>query len=194
MLTIKKIIAFLVVFVILGLTGVALDLATGGVYGIRVTLVEGGKMADKRTRNWLNHLKKGWVFSPVLVLGFMVSPFLFIFALAVFIFDQYRAHQVFYAEDGTRVVYPGRPIQDTDGDNHGPGAVRGYLRSWFGPSLTGIVYCGEPLPENFLALHSASKEDVDRAKAIGWMVITIQGVEFLAPAKVEDQNQPLYDE
>jgi len=164
---------------IFGLLGVALDLLTGGKYAIRVTLEEGRQVASIRVRAWLNLVKRGWVFSPVLFLGFVISPVLFIFAFLVYIVDSYRAYQVYYTEDGKRIVYPSRDI--TDADVGASGSSSGWLSKFFGPGQSGFIYMGKAMPANFKLYVNQGPTVVSKAKDLGWRIVTVQGQDFLAP-------------
>jgi len=179
---VRRSLTFLMVFLVLGLVGALLDLLTGGQYGIRVTLVAGGRMASKRVRRWLAILSRGWLFSPVLFLAIVLSPVLFVFALVVYIVDSYRFYQVFYDEVGNRVVYPTSPITDEDIASSRGGGVTNWLKSVLGPQMSGILYQGEPLPENFKLISLVGKEALKSAQEQGWRKIQISGLTFLAPS------------
>jgi len=194
----RAIITFLIIFILLGSLGALFDLLTGGSYRIRVTLVEGGKYASKKVRAWVNLLVKGWIWSPLFALAVLLSPFLFVLVLCVYIFDSYRQYQVYYDDDTLeRFVYPRNPI--TESTVKRAGSSRGWIKSFFGPSLTGIVYMGEPLPKSFIPLASADENTTNTAKVKGWQVIEISGVEFLAPPQgafppeVVDEDEGLLD-
>lgn len=187
---IKRVMIFLTFFLVFGLLGVALDLLTGGKYAIRVTLEEGRQVASLRVRAWLNTVKRGWVFSPVLFLGFVISPVLFIFAFLVYIVDSYRAYQVYYSDDGKRIVYPSRNISDAD--VIASGSRTGWLSRFFGPGQSGFIYMGKAMPDNFKLYVNQTPLVVAKAKELGWRMVTIQGQDFLAPP-LEDPTAALED-
>lgn len=180
MFSYRAVITFIVIFILLGSLGALFDLLTGGSYRIRVTLVEGGKYASKKVRVWVNLLVKGWVWSPLFALAILLSPILFTLVLLVYIFDSYRQYQVYYDDDTLeRFVYPRNPI--TESTIKKAGGSIGWMKTFFGPSLSGIVYMGEPLPKSFILLSAASEATVKLAKSKGWEIISISGIEFLAP-------------
>jgi len=188
MLSSQAFITFIIVFILLGSVGVLFDLLTGGSYHIRVTLVDGGSYASKKVRAWINLLVRGWVWSPLFALAVLLSPVLFVLVLGVYIFDSYRQYQVYYDHETLeRVVYPSEPI--TEDTIKRAGTSRGWLRNFFGPTMTGIVYMGAPLPENFVPLTDSDDKFVKDKLVENWRVVTISGVEFLAPP-VNEVIQP----
>jgi len=178
MFSFKKFFVFITFFLVFGMVGAIADLLTGGSYGIRVAMVEGGKMASVRTRNWIAQIKRGWIFSPVLALSFLISPVIFVFMFLLYLFDTYRAYQVFYDDDGKRVVYPTRALRDDDiVDQDGAGFLAGLFRG----TGTGILYQGRPIPDNFKEKARQTAAVMSKAKDLGWGVTKIGGVEFLTP-------------
>lgn len=193
---IKRISIFLIFFLVLGGIGLLFDFLTVGKYGIRSALTVSSDLAVIRVGRFYRGLKRGWLFSPIFALAFLLSPVLFIFVFGVGLYDIYRSDEVWYTDSGDRVVYRSREI-DLDAIQAaietGPtvNALSRWMNLFRGQDV--ILYRGGPIPDGFLSYEAATEKDAKFAASMKWRTITISGVSFFAPPPEQDQNVRLRD-
>jgi len=191
---IKRVSVFLIFFLVLGGVGLLFDFLTVGKYGIRSALTVSADLSVIRVGRFFRGLKRGWLFSPIFALAFLLSPLLFVFVFGVGLYDIYRSDEVWYTDSGDRVVYRSREI-----DLHaiqtaietGPtvNALSRWMNLFRGQDI--ILYRGGPIPSGFLSYEAATEKDAKFAASLKWRTITISGVNFFAPPPEQDQNVQL---
>lgn len=190
---IKRVFIFLTIFLTFGALGYLLDFVTGGRYGIRSVLTATADIASTRTLVMLQRFKRGWIWSPVLFVAYIISPVFFVFWGCIVIYDCYSTTDVYYDDKGGRWTYKGKTLTEADLDKN-PQAAQWFgrrLATIFGGGTTGVLYQGGPIPHGWAPEHTLGRDERQKALDLNWRRMELGGNFWYAPPLGKDQDVPL---
>jgi len=179
MFVLKASLGFLLFFIVFGFLGVLLDILTEGRYAIRENLFAGRNVAMSRVKRWGRFIGRTWLMTPVFYILVVLSPFAFLFALGVYVYDCYSQTQVTYGQDGTRTVIRG--VAWTKADTAWTTGIRSWLRFPRGAGDQENLKLLENYPDGTTALHALSRSEIEKRQAHGWIKIVVNGTAYTCP-------------